>query len=237
MNPLLDFINIERAKYVPHDSNLFAISLGQPSRYYDFISIVLERYNTASKQAVVKFSELQQALSTHGYGALSDEQMRISSEHHEIATLVHLEVESFYLFAKIFLDKIAFFLHDYFGETKGVSLTSHHKLQQNLERLRLAKDLTYPDGLSESIIFLQKHLIDFRDDEIVHKANPRTIKGTAYDGEQVNIMRIRIYPNERDNQVESKSLSELLSAINKYVEQVIAIIETNRGKSRLHLHE
>jgi len=237
MNPLLDFIEVERAKYVLPDGNLFAISLSQSSRYYDFISIVFERYKLASNQSVSKFSELQQALSTYGYGAYSDEQMKKASEHHQIATLVHLEIESFYLFAKIFLDKIAFFLRDYFGEAKGVSLISHHELQKNLERLRLAKDLIYPDGFSGSIIFLQEHLVDFRDDEIVHKTNPRTIKGTVYDGEQVSIMRERIYPNERDKHVESSPLSELMLVIDKYVEQILIIIKTNREKSRFHLLE
>jgi hypothetical protein len=236
MKPLWDFIETERESYEPHDGNLFATSLGQPARYYDFISIVFDRYKFVSKQAVAKHSELRQALSTHGYGALSDEQMRISSEHHQIATLVHLEVESFYLFAKIFLDKTAFFLRDYFGVANEVPLTSHHKLQQNIERLQLAKDLSYPDGFSDTVNFLQNYLIDFRDDEIVHKTNPRTIKGTSYDGEQVSIMRMRIYPNERDTFVESQSLSELMLTLGKYVEQVILVIKMNRDKSRFHLH-
>jgi hypothetical protein len=238
MNPFSDFIQIERDEYETQDGNLFAFSLGQASRYYDFISIIFERYEHVSESAVAVFSEIQRSLKSQAQsdGLLSAEQTYLFAQNAQKTIPAHLEIESFHLFAKILLDKIAFFLKDYFGEAK-LSLISHHKLQKNLEQFRLAKNLIYPDGFSDSINFLQEHLVNFRDDEIAHKTNPRSVRGTTYNGNQVGITRVRIYPNERDNQVESKSLSELMLAIKRYIEQVIIVVEVNRSKSRFHLQE
>jgi|LGOV01.1.fsa_nt_gb hypothetical protein len=235
MNALSEFIKGERVEYETHDNNLFTFSLGQALRYYNFILIINERYQQASDKALLSFSEMQNSFSDQADGVLSNEQQDMLDKNDQDAELVHLEIESFYLFGKLFLDKVAFFLRDYFGEPRGVSLISHHGLVKYHENFREAKDLIFPDGLSDCIIYLQENIIDYRDDEITHKPNPRNIRGTNYSDGQVGITRIRLYPNERDNQLESSSLSELLSELNKYIELIMILIKTNRDKSRFRL--
>lgn len=231
---LSTFIQTERDEYESQHGNLFAFSLAQALRYYDFVVIIFERYERASELAKTGFSSFQRSIQEQSEGVMSDEQMNLLTQQHRDATIVHLEIESFYLFAKIFLDKIAFFLRDYFGEVTGISLISHHGLQKNHEQYRAAKELVFPDGFADRVHFLQDRIVDFRDDEITHKTNPRTVRGTSY-GAEVGMIRTRLYPNERDDQVESHSLSELMGALEEYVEQIVAIIEMNRSKSRFQL--
>ncbi len=54
---------------------------------------------------------------------------------------LHLEIESFDLFAKIFLDKIANFLEFYFESARGLSLDSHDQLVISSETGRKGVEL------------------------------------------------------------------------------------------------
>jgi len=128
-------------------------------------------------------------------------------------------------------------MRDYFGLENKISLISHHDFEKNFEQLKSTKDLIYPTTLYDTVVFLQKNISDFRDDEIVHKTNPRTIKGTTHNSKHVGISRTRIYPNERDNQVESLPLTELKDSLDRYVEQIILLIKTNRNKSKFQIHK
>src|SRR5689334_1122524 len=47
---------------------------------------------------------------------------------------VHLEIESFYVFAKILLDRFAQLIQLFFGPARDLSLSSHHKLSNNIEQ-------------------------------------------------------------------------------------------------------
>jgi hypothetical protein len=241
MNVLSEFIDIERHKYEGEDNNLFTFSLGQASGYYEFILIIAERHSKASQRLVSNYKKLMESLPQgDGVGVMTDEQMRLLEQGQQLTTLVHLEIESFYLFAKILLDKIALFLYGYFGQAYGISLASHDKLTKSYEQYRTAKGLVYPDGFAESLEFLKEYICDYRDKQISHLQNPRAIKGTIYDlHDQTRIAATQLYPtpDELHAQVESKELSDLINAIDKYIQQVIAVIELNRVKTRFSLKE
>jgi len=152
--------------------------------------------------------------------------------------LVHLEIESFYLFGKIFLDKIALFVQYYFGQARGISLISHNKLTTSHEQYGIAKNLIYPEGFSDSLQFLDQQICNYRDKQISHLQGQRTNKATIFDSSgHTKIAALQIYPTERDVQVQSTELSELMNAIDVYVQRVITLIETNRLKTKLTLKE
>jgi len=109
MNALSEFVITERDAYVGKDSNLFAFSLGQAIRYYDFILIIVRRYEDISREIISHSTKMKALLSTASSGTATIEQMQLLEEMSRLSTLAHLEIESFYVFAKIFLDKLAFF--------------------------------------------------------------------------------------------------------------------------------
>lgn len=47
-----DFVLAERFHYLPNDNNLFAFSLSQATRYFNFLRIIPERYKDESKRAM-----------------------------------------------------------------------------------------------------------------------------------------------------------------------------------------
>ncbi len=238
MNTLSDFVVIEREFYAEKDNNLFAFSLGQAIRYYDFIKIIVGRYQEASKMMVSNYSKLKESLSGQKSGTMTEDQMRIFEDGNRISTQVHLEIESFYLFAKIFLDMLALFLLNYFGQARGIKLNSHDKLTKSCEVYELTKGLAFPERFRESLTYLKEHVCDYRDKQISHLQNPRTIKGTVFNmSGQTRIAATQLYPNAFDTQVESSELPVIMDAIDQYVQQVIEVIRLNRTKTRFSLKE
>jgi hypothetical protein len=241
MNALSDFIISEREKYLDDYGNLFAVSLSQVQRYYDFILIIADRCIKANHSMISNRQKMMGALSAYSSEPLTDEQMDLFEEVQRITVLVHLEIESSYLFAKILIDKIALFLQNYFGQAHGISLVSHDKLTKYHKQYCAAKGLVYPDGFTESLQLLKNLVCDYRDKQISHLQNLRTIRATILNdtNSQAKIAEIRLYPNsnELNEQATSMELPELLSAINNYIQQVIAVIELNRVKTRFKLKE
>lgn len=246
MSILDDFIDTERKHYTNRYNNLFAISLGQALRYYNFLLIIADRYKKTSEKMVSTSKSLKLSIELNPANTsepipMTDEQIRLMEEANRLTTLVHLEIESFYLFAKIFLDKIALFIQNYFGKVHGISLFSHNKWVKNHEKFRSAKDLTYPQDFSQSIVFLKEHICDYRDKQISHLYSQRTIKGTSWgDTKQTKISPAQLYPTETGNKVQVQNSYELLGlmqAIDTYIQQLITLIESNRAKTRFELRQ
>lgn len=237
MSVLSDFIYTERWQYAIEDGNLFSSSLGEALRYYDFLLIVADRYRKISKK-MVSINKKERKLAGAQIGGpfpVTAEQMRLMVEWSRLNTLVHLEIESFYLFAKIFLDKIALFIQRYFGQAQGISLRSHDKLTKNHDAFRLAKGLTYPQGFSQAIIILNQRIVDFRDKQITHLYSQRTVRATAWGGAEH--MRIAAYHSKTREQAQSEELPKLIQAIDGYIQQLITLIESNRAQTTLELRK
>lgn len=174
-------------------------------------------------------------------GKVSPNGMRLLEEQRVLSTGVHLEIESFYIFAKILLDKLALFLQDYFGNVRACSLASHNKLTKNYIRFATEKGIVYPTGFTTILSQLQEHISEYRDKQITHLKNPRSFQGTVFwENGETGIQTTCLYPNERElsRQVaRSKPISDLLQLIDQYLQKVIETVQQNREKTRFALKE
>ncbi len=148
---------------------------------------------------------------------------------------LHLEIESFYLFAKIFLDQIARFLEGHFGPHRSLSLDSHDDLTKSFGEYIKAKSLDCPEGVQVTLELLKARIADYRDYQIAHAKNPRMMHATTWGSPDggVSIQRTVLYPRENEaagNQ--SESLFELRVLLDSYVEQIIDLIVRNRDRSK-----
>jgi len=232
---LFKFIMTERFQYA--DINVFAIDLGPALRYYDFLLIILSRYEEANKGMVAIHEEERKLTPAKaGITRVTPEQGRLMVESSRLTTLVHLEIESFYMFAKVFLDNVTRFLYVYFGQERGVGLKSHNDLAKHHEKYFKAKGLVIPEGLPESVTLLKESVCDYRDKEISHELSLRRIRATGWSGSGgARIVGGIVNPRKDDTAATSAELPQLMEAINAYIRQVITLIESNRSKSRLRL--
>jgi hypothetical protein len=94
--------------------------------------------------------------------------MRAAIAH--LGMLVHLEIESFYLFSKFLLDRTARLMHWWFGDTRiprGLSSQRHSQLVDHLSQLIVAGQLVVPEGILDLARALQTRISDYRADEVV----------------------------------------------------------------------
>ena len=83
----------ERFQYA--DINVFANNMEPALRYYDFLSIVLGRYEEVNKEIVAIHEEERNLMSAKaGISRVTPEQGRLMVESSRLTTLVHLEIES-----------------------------------------------------------------------------------------------------------------------------------------------
>src|SRR5882762_3216181 len=133
MSELLEkFIRDERERFEVKHNNMFALSFSEVNRYFTFLEIILTRYQSTS-QALSKNLKQYKVLFSGEGGTMNDQQVKSQEELTEIQQALLLETESFYLFAKILLDKLARALEFYFGQGRSYSLDSHDDLVKNIE--------------------------------------------------------------------------------------------------------
>src|SRR3972149_1431103 len=102
------FIVAERDHYVGHDGNLFAFSLGQAARYYELL-LILEARHAAIEAEFIEGHAIFHGPLPPGETELTPEQEAFLHRLHDLGDELQLQIESFYLFAKILLDRLSQF--------------------------------------------------------------------------------------------------------------------------------
>jgi len=241
VNIISEFIWSESFKYA--DINEFGSKLQQALRYYDFLLIILVRYKEINDKFLSLQEEKRKLLpAKSGVTRMTPMDGRLLAESGRLTTILHLEIESFYQFAKVLLDNMARFLYVYFGQhfgkEKRISLKSHDNLEKHHEIYLKTKGLVIPEGFSESVTLLKNSICDYRDDEISHEMTLRRTRGTAWGSSRATrIVGGIINPRLGDKTSVTEELPQLMEAINIYIKRVIELIESNRDKSRLKLKD
>ena len=236
MNKLNQFIATHRDRFSITDNNIFAFSWSKITRRLAFLDIIEGRYHDASA-AFLANSAAAQRLVKPGTHPVSPEQARLHEEALPLVADVHLQIESYYLFAKIILDDVARALEYYFGPARGLSLDSHDDLTSTLEKYAEHIGLSVSPDLLVSVADLKRRISDVRDYKISHEKSPRTMSGTLSGGVGgARIMMTRLYPRKTDpEQFETEVLPDLRRSIDDYLGSIVDLIEANETKTILKL--
>lgn len=230
-----DFIESERNRFSNKHNNMFAISLSQPMRYRNFLRILIEQHERTS-ETYARYNKSHWDSLLPGSHPLTNEQLSILEKVNETGLVLQLEIESFYLFAKILLDRVAHFLEFYFGAARKISFDSHDQLTKNIVDYSALKNISLPSDLLDMLKMLKRDISDHRDYEIAHEKSPRTTRCTflTLDG-KASIISSQFYPTEPFKQSQTKPLKELIGEIDLYLEMVITLIRNNTNKTNLNL--
>jgi hypothetical protein len=135
------FVGTHRCRLLFEQHNMFAFAFGKVTRYWQFLEIIYERYQLASRAFMENTKALYEPMKPGASSLLTEEQQRLHEAGASLQAALHLEIESFYLFAKIMLDVIAHAIEYYFGSARNLSLDSHDDLAKNLHKYAAAKSL------------------------------------------------------------------------------------------------
>jgi len=212
----------------------FTLSWRAVERYHTFLTMISQREATATEAMSQGLQALRDTLSSRGPYQTEEQRCRLD-ELSKATNVLHLEIESFYLFAKILLDTVARAIEKYFGQARGCSLDSHHDLLRNFEKYTALKKLIVPTDFIEKATRLRKDVSDFRDQEIAHSKRRNKITGTALakDGRRATLIATStiVRPERLKLQASSIHVGELMSAVEDYIACAIKIVRTNRGKT------
>jgi len=214
----------------------FSTSWQAVARYHTFLTLIVEREAKATDNFSLAAKALRDTTPSSG-PYLTAEQERRLNELDKATDLLHLEIESFYLFAKILLDAVARAIEKYFGQGKACSLDSHHDLIDNFAEYVAQKKLDIPTDFVERARRVRGDISNFRDHEIAHNKRLNRVTATALtqDGRRATIIATStVVPPERMKpQASSIHVAELMSAVESYIASAIEIVKTNTDKRNL----
>ena len=229
------FIQEERKNYPGEKNNLFAFAFSQVGRYERFLTAILERYRRLCSELLV-VSRIMEGPRRYTRWEEDERRFYALQAQFELAFQAQVEIESFYIFAKIFLDHIARSLEHFFGPVRGASLDSHDKLVKFLEKYRDALSLDIPIEFVEIASDLKSRIADYRDYQVAHSKLSRPQHITVSRIDQYLLMQISTWnPNATDS-VKTHSVSEplllLVEVLDRYVGTLFDLVKRNRAKSK-----
>jgi hypothetical protein len=238
MQGLAEFISSHRERFVIFDNNVFAFAWGKVRRRLEFLAIIELRYLEGS-MAYIANTEAGQKLTKPGTHPLTPEHAALHAAALPIVADLHLQIESYYLFAKIVLDDVARAFEHYFGAARGLPFDSHDDLSRRLIDYAAVKGLVVSKELLEAVADLRRRISDVRDQKVSHEKSPRTMPGTSWSRNGgASIVLLRLYPREKDpKQFISEELPRLRLAIEAYLDLIIACITANESKAALTLEK
>jgi len=227
--------------------------IGELYRYAEFVDETIRRSIENGRRAHAADEALQAAREqypdrmlctqtgadgiTRSSGAIHPQTIPFWDELHVSRRLVELDMESFYVFAKILLDRWAVFVARYFGPEPAFKPSAHGWLVGGrLAQYAAAKGLTpVPQRLRQLVESVQRQVIGYRNDGIVHGKTVnayRSFEAFGRDGVSARIIGIQLpgasvdAPAPLDSGVPAAHLVE----INEYLTAWFVYIAENATK-------
>jgi hypothetical protein len=229
-----DLMDLAEARRNKGSHHITQTAVSQLRRYYRFLQVIVGRSEAESavySENSRRYMQLAEANASKGRKEFTAEEVEVFENLEALTDELHLDIASFYLFAKIFLDKIARFIEYYFGaQVRSRPLDSHDDLVKNLESYSEAKGLKLPKGLMDAARNLKTKIADLRDYYISHEKSPRTMHGSLLDSNgRVRLVLHRMNPTESEKQgLTTQVLGELLIEIDDYISLIVEMIKQNQ---------
>jgi hypothetical protein len=227
--------------------------IGELYRYAEFVDETLRRLIDGGRRAHAADEALKAAREkdpdkvfrtetgadgiTSSWGSARPETNAFWDELHTARRTVELDIESFYVFAKILLDRWAVFVGRYFGPEPGFKPRAHGWLTEGrLAQYAAAKGMTaVPSRLEQLVESLHRRVIGYRNDGIVHGKTVNVFRffdSVGRDGELVRIIGVQLpgAPKDAPAHVDSGVPTGHLVEINEYLTAWFIYIDENASK-------
>lgn len=239
------FIKEGRKKTDTKSGNILGTSVGIWIRYYNFLQVIRHRFAGDSGDFTADMERRLAAMKeSSGSREMTPEEIQDFQRSADIQLVLHLDIESLYVFAKILLDRMADTFAYYFnidwtdfgGQLFG---SSHTRLTNQFDRICEARGLQSKSAeLSGMLADLKSRIVDYRTGMIEHIFEPRIIHGTSWGGgKKAKISATVLYPVEADHekylQKNTEDPDELVAELDKYIGAMLRFMEANTDKSVL----
>jgi hypothetical protein len=205
-------------------------------RVVRFLMIILQDYEAASEAAHRAAQAMNDTVARVDKEdrPLSDDERVVLATALLSIDVVHLRIETFYVFAKILLDKIAHGIEVFFGPVRAAPLTKHSQLlTRKFDAFIKGHGLpSLPALLREHIIAVDEAVVTYRDRYVTHEQSLRTTKGASlfFETGETTIKRTRVVAQETAEVIESASPRALMELLDIYLVGVLEYLCQNKDR-------
>jgi hypothetical protein len=230
-----EFLHAEFPNFADTARNRLCHAVDPLIRYEWYVRTIFFRHGALVREFQLLDSDFQEFIAGGSRGGQPTiDQQQLLLRRGQISNNIAMDIETFYVFAKIFLDRIAIFVEHYFGQLRGVSIHSHDKLAKNLLGFLQGHSIDASPGLQSTLSELKRRIANFRDYQIAHEQGSQTIRGTLWKpGEEPRLVMAPAHPSTRKEgtvQAESESLCVLVAEIDLYIDCVRELGAANRDR-------
>lgn len=248
MHPTYDllaaFISAERDKIRGDEqNNYFGAVFGEITKYYQYLSLTVSRYTPASSLYVASIKKLMRESSLRGDGSwtMTPEEIAEDDARFQQQTALLYELEAFYMFANVLLDRISAATQYYFGlGLTGRQWESFYSMNKHLVGYADAKKLSQPpQELLNTMHWLYNNVSNFRGDFLAHKHTKdrqvRSMMGLVFNNEHggayFNVGQM--YPKDGETPIIAKKPDELVDYFNTFIKSWVEYLTQNSGQRNL----
>jgi hypothetical protein len=230
------FIDTERWRFETRDNNLFYFAFHEIATYRSFLDIIQSRSDAIGKDYLDCMEAYSKTVEGSSGGYLTLAQQATLDRWRELSLALRLEIETYYLFATILLDRVAAAIGFYFEGTSSKTWARHSSLAKNLEAYATARNISVPQRLLDLAVSLKDAVSGFRHEQVVHQGSLRAMRATGFQtGQGPRLLLSNLYPTPGDQQHESLYLAEAAVMIDEYLTTVIELLANNRDRTPLQL--
>lgn len=227
-NSFYEFIFFEQHRHSVGTSP-FSVAFWSAYEMYEALLVTRERHDATLKEHLRLSEEAFDALAKgdpDGQFCLWD--MRAKGRY------LNVDIQGYYLFAKVLLDRLAFAIKTYFGDDRRARINRHSRMALNFKTYAEAKSLSVPEGMHDRIARLNERVRDYRDKDIAHYESLSQVRGSMWCPQPPTYQITRTGPNPS---TASEPLHELADLIDAYVGDVMNLIALNRKWTRIPLRD
>ena len=218
-------------------SNYFGIVFGEVIKYYDYLIVLLPKYQEISELHVqsIKDRIKREKNIPQGSRTMTNGDIAWRNKSYVRQIRLHLELESLFIYASILLDRIASATQYYFGKSSR-QWRSFEAMKNYLDGYCENKNLSKPSkGLMKTMSWLYGNVCEFRHTIVVHKHEDsyrvRLVFGTGWDNDsnEAYFNLGLMYPKGNEKTVISKKPSEILNKLNGFIYLWIEYLKLNES--------
>ncbi|MGH7660572.1 MAG: hypothetical protein ACRENA_06615 [Vulcanimicrobiaceae bacterium] len=208
-------------------------ALGHVLRGYRYLELVHERHVPTAKRykelLALLFTKMDPAFDG-GAITYDDEMATMDAEMADLLDVAHLDLETFFLFAKTVLDRVAQYVELYFGSEPKLPVRAHEKLYANFGEYSTRRGIVVPDGFTQSVRDVQDMIFTHQPESATNDAR------VAQSPSDLMIAHTDERPGPNGaHRVTRLSLTtgQLLNVVDAYLRLVLELIKRNPNRARM----
>jgi hypothetical protein len=208
-------------------------AFGHVLRGYRYLELVHERHVPTAKRykelLALLFTKMDPAFDG-GAITYDDEMATMDAEMADLLDIAHLDLETFYLFAKTVLDRVAQYVELYFGPEPKLPVRAHEKLYANFSEYATRRGIVVPDGFTQAVRDVQDMIFTHQPESATNDAR------VAQSPSDLMIAHTDERPGPNGaHRVTRLSLTtgQLLNVVDAYLRLVLELVKRNPNRARM----